>query len=113
MFSSTNYFRRILRVRKRKLDSSLIITHHYRCRNRNADPDHLQATQGKGEAPREVLLIATAVLAIGGAGIAACFTAIMHVDAAARLRCDRKSRRRCGMPRQFTAGRNSALDFSE
>ena len=32
---------------------------------------------------REVLLIATAVLAIGGAGIAACFTAIMHVDAAA------------------------------
>ena len=61
----------------------------------------------------KLLLIATAVLAIGGAGIAACFTAIMHVDAAARLRCDRKSRRRCGMPRQFTAGRNSALDFSE
>ena len=109
MLSPTNYFRRILRVRKAKFDS-----HHYRsCRNRNADPDHLQATQGKGEAPREVLLIATAVLAIGGAGIAACFTAIMHVDAAARLRCDRKSRRRCGMPRQFTAGRNSALDFSE
>ena len=31
----------------------------------------------------KLLLIATAVLAIGGAGIAACFTAIMHVDAAA------------------------------
>ena len=32
----------------------------------------------------KLLLIATAVLAIGGAGIAACFTAIGHVDAVQR-----------------------------
>ena len=32
----------------------------------------------------QLLLIATAVLAIGGAGIAACFTAIGHVDAMQR-----------------------------
>ncbi len=32
----------------------------------------------------QLLLIATAVLAIGGAGIAACFTAIGHVDAVQR-----------------------------
>ena len=51
-------------------------------RNRHADSDHLQATQGKGEA--QLLLIATAVVAIGGAGIAACFTAIGHVDAVQR-----------------------------
>ena len=32
----------------------------------------------------KLLLIATVVLAIGGAGIAACFTAIGHVDAVLR-----------------------------
>ncbi len=129
---------------------------------RHADSGHLQATQGKGEA--QLLLIAAAVLAIDGAGIAACFTAIGHVDAVLRSELpefswkrwhqraefdwdaqevgstyhkNRRNREEVGrslrncrsarrsnakrqefpttlrMPRQLTAGRNSALDLSE
>jgi len=37
-------------------------------------------------------------------------TAALPVEVALN---DKNSRRRCGMPRQLTAGRNSALDLSE
>jgi hypothetical protein len=37
-------------------------------------------------------------------------TAALPVEVALN---DRNSRRHCGMPRQLTAGRNSALDLSE
>jgi hypothetical protein len=67
------------------------------------------ARDSTGMRKKWVLLIIR-IVATARKWAVAYVTAALPVEVALN---DRNSRRRCGMPRQLTAGRNSALDLSE
>ena len=80
LFSSTNYFGLFFGGSQIKIDS-----HHSRfCDIEMPTRIIYKRRKEKERRLAQLLLIATAVLAIGRAGIAACFTAIGHVDAVLR-----------------------------
>jgi molybdopterin biosynthesis enzyme MoaB len=80
VFSSTNYFDQFFGGSQSKIDSSSLSLADIEMPTRII----YKRRNEKEKRLAKLLLIATVVLAIGGAGIAACFTAIGHVDAVLR-----------------------------